>query len=44
MIDTIIARSGQSRFTALISRRFTSSGRSVINSMLFRPSTRRSAP
>ena len=42
--DTTIARSGQSRLTALISRRFTSSGRSVISSMLLRPSSRRSAP
>jgi hypothetical protein len=41
---TTIARSGQSRFTALISRRFVSSGRSVISSMLLRPSSRRSAP
>ncbi len=42
--ETIMARSGQSRLTALISRRFTSSGRSVISSMLLRPSSRRSAP
>ena len=41
---TTIARSGQSRLTALISSRFTCSGRSVISSMLLRPSSRRSAP
>ncbi len=41
---TTIARSGQSRLTSLISRRFTSSGRSVISSMLLSPSTRRSGP
>ena len=43
-IDTIIARSGHSRFTFLISRRFTSSGRSVMSSMLLRPRSLRSAP
>ena len=42
--ETTMARSGQSRTTCVISRRFTSSGRSVINSMLFSPITRRSAP
>ncbi len=42
--DTTSARSGQSRLTALISRRFTSSGRSVISSMLLSPRSRRSAP
>jgi hypothetical protein len=44
MIDTIIARSGHSRFTFLISWRFTSSGRSVMSSILLRPSSLRSAP
>jgi hypothetical protein len=44
MIETIIARSGQSRLTCLISRRFTSSGRSVMSSMLLSPRSRRSAP
>ena len=38
--DTISARSGQSRFTCAISLRFTSSGRSVISSMLFSPAMR----
>lgn len=33
--ETISARSGQSRFTWAISRRLTSSGRSVISSILF---------
>ena len=41
---TTIAWFGQSRLTALISRRFASSGRSVISSMLLSPSSRRSAP
>ena len=41
---TTMARSGQSRLTDLISRRFTSNGRSVISSMLFSPKSRRSAP
>ena len=41
---TTIARSGKSRLTTLISSRFVSSGRSVISSMLLRPSSRRSAP
>ena len=36
------ARSGQSRLTCLISRRLTSSGRSVISSILLKPITRRS--
>ena len=40
--ETTRARSGQRRFTSLISRRFTSSGRSVISSMLLKPITRRS--
>jgi len=44
IIDTITARSGQLRFTRAISSRLTCSERSVISSMLFRPSTRRSAP
>ena len=35
--ETTSARSGQSRLTCLISRRLTSSGRSVISSMLLRP-------
>ena len=38
--ETIIARSGQSRFTWRISARLTASGRSVISSMLLRPATR----
>jgi hypothetical protein len=38
--DTIIARSGQSRLTWRISARLTSSGRSVISSMLLNPATR----
>jgi hypothetical protein len=38
--ETISARSGQSRLTWAISRRFTSSGRSVISSMLFSPAMR----
>ena len=42
LINTIMARSGHSRFTFLISRRLTSSGRSVISSMLLKPITRRS--
>ncbi len=42
MIETIIARSGQVRFTRRISSRFTASGRSVISSMLLSPITRRS--
>jgi hypothetical protein len=41
---TTIALSGQSRFTFLISCRFTCSGRSVISSMLLSPRSRRSAP
>jgi len=40
--ETTMARSGQSRLTCLISRKLTSSGRSVINSMLLKPITRRS--
>ncbi len=44
MIETIMARSGHSRFTFLISWRFTSSGRSVMSSMLLRPRSLRSAP
>ena len=35
--ETTIARSGQSRFTCLISRRLTSSGRSEISSILLKP-------
>ena len=42
MIDAITARSGQLRFTRAISSRFTSSGRSVISSMLLKPIRRRS--
>jgi hypothetical protein len=42
--DTTIARSGQSFFTCLISRRFTWRSRSVMSSMLFSPSSLRSAP
>ena len=44
MSEMTMARSGQSRFTWRISSRFTCRGRSVINSMLFRPRRRRSAP
>ena len=40
--ETSSARSGQLRLTSLISRRFTSSGRSVISSILLKPITRRS--
>ncbi len=42
MSETRSARSGQLRLTSLISRKFTSSGRSVISSMLLKPITRRS--
>jgi hypothetical protein len=35
--ETTSARSGQSRFTCFTSRRLTSSGRSVISSMLLKP-------
>ncbi|MCY1378169.1 hypothetical protein D9M69_657810 [compost metagenome] len=42
--DTTIARSGQSILTCLISRRLVCRSRSVISSMLLRPSRRRSAP
>ncbi len=38
--ETIIARSGHLRLTSLISRRLTSSGRSVISSILLKPATR----
>ena len=37
--ETTSARSGQSRLTCLISRRLTCSGRSVISSMLLKPSS-----
>jgi hypothetical protein len=40
MSDTITARSGYLRFTSRTSRRFTSSGRSVISSMLLKPTMR----
>ncbi len=40
--DTIIARSGQLRLTSVISRRLSSRSRSVISSMLLKPSSRRS--
>jgi hypothetical protein len=42
--ETSNARSGQSRLTCVISRRLISSGRSVISSILVKPSTRRSGP
>ncbi|MMZ70052.1 hypothetical protein D1872_330090 [compost metagenome] len=42
--DTISARSGQSFFTWVISRRLISSERSVISSMLLMPNTSRLAP
>ncbi|MNP33923.1 hypothetical protein D3C76_1271870 [compost metagenome] len=42
--DTISARSGQSFLTWVISRRLISSERSVISSMLLKPSTSRLAP
>jgi hypothetical protein len=41
MIDTTIARSGQSRLTRRISSRLVCNGRSVISSMLLKPMTRR---
>ena len=44
MIETTMARSGKSRLTCLISCRLISSGRSVMSSMLLKPSSRRSGP
>ena len=42
--ETINARSGQSRLIWRTSARLVASGRSVISSMLLKPSTRRSLP
>jgi hypothetical protein len=44
MTETTSARSGQSRLIWRISARLVASGRSVISSMLLKPSTRRSLP
>ncbi|MNT05751.1 hypothetical protein D3C72_1403850 [compost metagenome] len=43
MIEATSARSGQLRFTRVISSRLVRSGRSEISSMLLKPVTRRSA-
>ena len=40
--DTTSARSGQARLTCAISCKFSCNGRSVISSMLLKPSMRRS--
>jgi hypothetical protein len=44
MSETTMARSGHSFLTFLISRRLVCSSRSVISSILLKPSRRRSAP